>query len=128
MVLDTKQWDYFYATSLVGSAGSAGFQIQAFDSNTSSAQVDEYGIAVGPGTRTLIGLTLFEVAYCKSCLMMMVVVSLMVVVVMVEMVVLLLVVLCCCCHGGSDGGLVLKREQVAVFNCCFFVKKLTFLD
>ncbi|XP_063970061.1 acid-sensing ion channel 4-A-like [Lytechinus pictus] len=59
VLLDVREWEYFYSPAL-GIPGSSGFQIQVFDSNTTTPRVNEYGVAVGPGTRTLIGLSLYE--------------------------------------------------------------------
>ena len=61
MILDVEQWNYYHQDSL-SSRISAGFQLQAFDSKTSTPQVNDYGIAVGPGTKTRVGVTVHEVS------------------------------------------------------------------
>ncbi|XP_030852448.1 acid-sensing ion channel 4-B-like [Strongylocentrotus purpuratus] len=59
VILDVEQWNYYHQDSLP-SRISAGFQLQAFDSKTSTPQVNDYGIAVGPGTKTRVGVTVHE--------------------------------------------------------------------
>ncbi|XP_041474692.1 acid-sensing ion channel 4-A-like [Lytechinus variegatus] len=58
LILDVQQSDYYHNDR--HSPLAAGFQLQALDSQTNIPQVNEYGIAVGPGTMTLIGLTVHE--------------------------------------------------------------------